>query len=103
MDDVVDGEEEEREEETSLVHRQRRSKIQEYLSDLTPSENVVKLHGLDMSPFNVFLEEAIPETMPSELPEVHVVDVRVCRVSEPLSIGCPSLLSMGRGRGEQEF
>lgn len=91
MDDVVEGEEEEREEETSHVPRRRRSKIQEDLSDLTPSENVVKLHGLDMSPFDVFLKEAIPETMSSELLEVHVVDVSVCRVSEPPSIGCPSL------------
>lgn len=36
-----------------------------------------------MSPFDVFLEEAIPEIMLNELLEAHVVNVSVCWVSEP--------------------
>lgn len=83
MDDMVEGEKDEVEEEIVLVRRRRRSRIEEDLIDLAPSRGVVKLQGLDVSPFDVFLEEVIPENMLSELPDVHVVDVSVCRMGEP--------------------
>jgi hypothetical protein len=83
MDDMVEGEKDEWEEETFLVRRRRHSKIQEDLIDLAPSRGVVKLQGLDVSPFDVFFEEVIPENMLSQLPEVHVVDVSLCRMGEP--------------------
>jgi hypothetical protein len=36
--------------------------------DLAPFKGVVKIQGMDVCPFDVFLKEAIPEIMLSELP-----------------------------------
>lgn len=69
MDDMVERENDEadvestpvREDvETALVRCQRHYKTEEDLIDVTPLEVVVKLHGLDVSPFDFLLEEAIP-------------------------------------------
>jgi hypothetical protein len=56
MDDMVEGEKDEGEEDTALVHRRRRPKIQEELIDLAPSEVVVKVQGIDVYPLIFFLK-----------------------------------------------
>jgi hypothetical protein len=70
MDDVVERENDGGKVEIDLVRRRRRSKIQEDLIDLAPSEDVIKQQGIVVSPFYFLLEEAIPEDALSEIPEL---------------------------------
>lgn len=60
MDGVVEGEKDGGAIEAGLVCCWRRSKIQEDLIDLAPTEGAMKLQGIYVSPFDFLLEEAIP-------------------------------------------
>jgi hypothetical protein len=74
---VVEEEDDEEEEVLSLVRRKRRSRTHSNTSSLAAAAKMMDICGLTMSTIEGVLEDAIPQDLLLELPEIRAIDIHI--------------------------